>query len=527
MSKKPNILVIFTDEQRFDTMAAYGNNYIKTPNLDKLASEGIVYDTCITPCPLCTPARIAAITGFAPSYFGCLGNEAPVKNPPSEESLPNHLKKAGYQSFAVGKLHYSNIPKDQMYGFDGGLIVEEDRGLRMAKSADSIVFDDYDKFLAENKAYGWAVPSSHGQNEIKPEISPLPKELHSTRWVSDNTIDYIKNKRDKDKPFFLFSSFVKPHSPYDFPQHLTDLYDIDELPEMWVSEKDGCAKNPIFAEIRKDRQFDLYSDYAYKKSKAAYYANITFIDEEIGRIMQTLKDEGIDEDTLVIFTADHGDLTGDHNMWFKNFGFEGSARVPLLVRWTGKTKPGSRCFELTTLTDIFPTVMEAVGLDFDRTNRFGKNLLSLKGAGGQEERDFVVSEHGMYPKHLTHVRTKKWKYLHYQNGGFEQLFDLENDPHELCDLSEDKNYDEIKRTLRRGAVEWITRWGDPQYSVIDNDLSQTEEYIKGTGPKAPSYGFAKCAWMSVDAPEYAQKKNWFWSMGYRDWYDIIKKLMEK
>lgn len=519
--------MIFTDEQRWDTLGAYGNSYINTPNLDRLASEGVIYDTAFTPCPVCTPARISTITGLAPSYMDCLGNAGP-KVAREEESIPNFLREQGYISQAVGKLHFSR-PYKNLYGFDSVLINEEDRGTRKAKSVDEVVFDDYDRFLIEKKAYGWTLPATQGQAEIKPAISPIPKELHSTYWVAENSIDFIKNRRPKDKPFFLFTSFIKPHIPYDCPQHLVNMYDTENIIKPWLSKDDGCDKNPIFEAIRDAREFNLYSEKAKLLTKAYYYANITFIDEEIGRILKTLEEENLEEDTLIIFASDHGDLMGDHDLWLKSFGFEGSARVPLIIKWKGKVEGGKRCHELVTLMDIFPTIMEAAGAKYGDSVRPGKNLMSFNGVSGEETRDLVVLEYGMPPRHMTHIRTKKWKYLHYSNGGYEQLFDLENDPHELHDLSKDEKYRSVIDELTEAGIEWIKRYGNPELSIENDKFTHhefSEKVIPATARNDDPSGPDLMPWAHVVPPKFMdeKKKSWFWKLGYEDWHDIIVKL---
>lgn len=520
MTKKTNILIITTDQQRWDTMGAYGNNIIKTPNLDKLAQGGAVFENAITPCPMCLPARTSLISGFSASKIGALDNAYP-KNIDNKDTLPVMLSNLGYQSQAIGKMHFSNKPHGEYYGMDNMLLSEEMRGVRFSEKTSDIVYDEYDKYLIDKSMWGWEKPPEIGYNEIKPLINYLPKENHITQWCGDKTIDWLKNDRAKDKPFFLWSSFVKPHVPYDCPQHLVGLYNEEEMLEPWVSDKDGTHKNPHFAQYRKVKEFDLYSDTAMKRARAHYYANITFIDEQIGAIVQTLKDEGLYDKTLIIFTSDHGDLMGDHGLWYKGFGYEGSIHIPMIMHLPGVIKAGTRCSEITSLLDIFPTVSATVGIDLDN-NRPGNNLFDLINDDNKKSCDFGVSEIFMPPNYMLHVRTKEWKYLFYQNGGYEELYNLKDDPHELTDLAENKKYSHIKKELADAAVEWILKYGNPEYSLDNNNNLRVEPYSDYTEQQYRPY--SRMPWdyrpPAVNLP--TNEQGWFWNKSRKDWSYLVE-----
>ena len=443
--KRPNLLRILTDQQRWDALGAAGNPHIRTPNLDRLAGQSCLFENAITPNPVCVPARASAMTGYAPSGHGILAYSEVkcVKDP--RDTLATHLERGGYHCQGIGKMHFS--PHGETLGMHDLVLSEETRGFRRAKSVESVRFDDYDRFLIERGLWGWEKPPEIGYNEIKPTINGLPKEAHVTQWCGDRTIDWLRNARPADRPFFLFSSFVKPHSPFDCPSHLIDLYDPDEMPDPIHSERDGTADNPFYAESRRTGEWDLYSEQAQKRAAAYYYANITFIDEQVGRILDTLEAEGLADDTLVLFTSDHGEMLGDHGQWFKTIGLEGSLRVPMLLRWPGRVEAGTRCGEVTSLLDIFPTFCSAAGQAFDAEFRPGKDL--------------VAFANGEAPAALLHARHKHWKYLWYQNGGYEELYDLENDPRETVNLAKDSAYAGRLAELREATVAWVRRYGDP------------------------------------------------------------------
>ena len=357
---RPNILLIFTDQQRWDTMAAYGNSVIKTPNMDRLAAEGAVFENAISPCPVCVPARACTMSGYAAGKNRILTNGGTI-NGDNRDTVAGYLGRAGYFCQAIGKMHFT--PDGESYGMDNMVLSEEMRSTRFAPDAESQWYDDYDKFLIEHGMWGWEKPPEIGYNEIKPLINGMPKEYHITQWCGDRTVDWLRRERPRDKPFFLFSSFVKPHVPYDCPAHLNGFYDPDDMPRPWVSEKHLKRKNPFYELKRRDNEWDLYSDYSTLLARSYYYANISFIDEQVGRILSALDDEGLSENTLVVFTSDHGDMMGDHGQWYKCIGHEGSLHIPMLVRWPGRIPAGSRVSEISILLDFFPTAMNAAGVE--------------------------------------------------------------------------------------------------------------------------------------------------------------------
>lgn len=396
------------------------------------------------------------------------------------------------------------------------ILSEETRGVRTAATRDSIVFDDYDRYLMEHHLWGWDKPTEIGYNEIKPVTNPLPKEHHVTQWCGRTTVEWLKTKRAKDKPFFLWTSFVKPHVPYDCPAHLTDLYDWRDMPEA----APGISGNPYMDSYIEGKEFDLYSEVARKKAIANYYANITFIDEQIGHILQTLQEEALSDSTVVIFTSDHGDMLGDHGLWYKCFGYEGSMHVPLLMRWPNHIQSGERCCEIVSLLDLFPTLLEIAGVDSTTRGRNGHDLVRI--LSKEESSDFAFSEVMFPPEYMCHVRTKRWKYLFYQNGGYEELFDLSVDPQESMNLACDPRYLETRKVLKRKAEEWIQMNGDT-CRVLD------ERGNLRVAPFSPYHEcsakpFSRMPWDLRVPPSMlpaSQVKDIFWKHPKSDWSEFI------
>ncbi|WP_320127417.1 sulfatase-like hydrolase/transferase [uncultured Sphaerochaeta sp.] len=514
---RPNIVIITTDQQRFDALGAMDNPIIKTPHLDRLAREGALFESAVTPCPLCMPARACLVTGLPASELGILENEIPSGGY-QKDSIPTRLHSLGYWCQAIGKMHFSNIPYAQTYGMDNMILSEETRGIRLAKHKKDICLDDYDRFLHENKMWGWDKPPEIGYNEIKPLLNPLPKKFHVTQWCGDQTVSWIENDRPRDKPFFLWSSFVKPHVPYDCPEHLKGLYDNAEFQETWDPDQESKSENPYFASYRKGKEFDLYSKQAKRQALANYYANITFIDEQVGRILDVLEKEGLSEDTLVIFTSDHGDLMGDHGLWYKSFGYEGSLRIPLILRWPGHVTPNARCKEIVSLLDIYPTVLSAAGIVVEETNRKGHNLFSL--LDGTESCNFAFSEVMNAPYYMAHVRTKDWKYLFYQNGGFEELYHLTDDPDELLNLVNDSGYEEIKLNLRNQAEKYILFHGD-NCNVLDTHKKLKVLPYKDS-QESTDRPFSRMPWDTRIPRSLSKMESLFWQNEDWDWLDVLQ-----
>ena len=516
MINKPNILIITTDQQRWDTMEAYGNSVIKTPNLNMLAQGGAVFENAITPCPMCMPARTCLMTGYSASKLGVLDNYYP-ENIDNRDTLAAKLSEAGYRTQAVGKMHFSNKPYDESYGMGNMILSEEMRGVRFAEIIQDIIFDDYDRFLIKQGMWGWEKPTEIGYNEIKPLINYLPKEYHITQWCGDETVNWLKNTLGR-QTFLPLVFLCKTSCPIRLSSTSTGSYSEESMPEPWISDRDGTAKT-LFAQYRKMKEFDLYSDLAAKRARAYYYANITFIDEQIGRIIDTLKEEGLYENTLIIFTSDHGDLMGDHGLWYKTFGYEGSIRIPLILHHPGMIKPETRCKEIATLMDIMPTVASLTGINIG-SNRPGDNLFDL--ISGTKSCDFAVSEIFTPPNYMIHVRTKEWKYLFYQNGGYEELYNLKEDPHELVDLADENAYAGIKKDLYYAAIEWVLKYGNPGYALDENKKLRALPFHSYTEQQYRP--FSRMPW-DYRIPPLAlpmEKRGWFWNQKRKDWSYFVE-----
>ncbi|EGL15902.1 MULTISPECIES: arylsulfatase [unclassified Paenibacillus] len=442
--QQPNILFITVDQMRADCLSILGHPVIETPNLDQLARGGALFRNAYTATPSCVPARAAIMTGKSQASHGRVGYEDCVPWD-YEHTAAGELAKAGYHTQCVGKMHV--YPARNLCGFHN--IVLHDGYLHHNRYKDRNLvtesFDHCDDYLPwlRRRAGADADLTDLGLDCNASTVARpwhLPEALHPTNWVVTQSIDFLR-RRDPRKPFFLWMSFVRPHPPFDPPQAYLDLYDGMDLPGPVVGEwaerddEDLSGLNPVTARGRVPAN-------RLKKARAAYYALITHIDHQLGRFFGAMDEYGVLNNTLIVFTSDHGELLGDHHLFRKALPYEGSAKVPLIVSdpggFTG-IRRGSRVDEVVELRDLMPTLLHAAeapippGVD-------GCSLLPLSRGLKVPWRDAIHGEHE-YGALSTHYMTDgREKYIWFSQSGREQLFDLCADPGEITDLAGDAGY---------------------------------------------------------------------------------------
>ena len=444
--KKPNVLLIMTDQQRWDTLGCYGNEVMETPNLDYLAANGTVFENGYTCTPSCIPARATLLTGQDPWNTGILGMGA-GQGPAQllENTLPESLANAGYHTQCVGKMHVH--PQRSLQGFHNILLDESSRVV------DPGFESDYVKWFNANRP-AEVGREDHGidWNSWMSRSWHLPEYLHPTAWTAQESIRFLK-RRDPTKPFFLKTSFARPHSPYDAPPYYFDLYDKKEIPEAQIGEwaqvhdvpKDATDPNAWHGK-RKDEEI--------RRARVSYYGNISFIDHQIGCILRELRKCQQLDNTVIIFSSDHGDMMGDNNLWRKTYAYEGSAHVPFIV-WLPKEmreKIQERSGAPVCLQDIMPTILDACGVEIPDTVD-GKSVLPLVRGEDTDWRQYVHGEHtAAYSptNEMQYLTDGNWKYIWLPRTNQEQLFDLKTDRYETRDLAADPQYqDELVKWRNR------------------------------------------------------------------------------
>ena len=463
--RQPHIILIMTDQHRGDTLGCMGNRIIKTPHLDSIAADGVCFVNGYSSTPSCTPARAGLLTGMAPWNHGLLGYGTVARKYKYE--MPQMLRDSGYYTFGIGKMHW--FPQKSLHGFHGTLIDESGR-----VEQDGFVSDYHDWFKLQAPGED-PDQTGIGWNEHRASVYQLDERLHPTFWTGQTAVQFIENY-NQDKPLFLKVSFARPHSPYDPPQRYLEMYKDVKIPEPSIGDWAGkFADNPdtpaaAFGDFGKDHAVN---------SRRHYYANITFIDDQVGEIMRMLKKKGMYQNAIVCFTSDHGDMLGDHFHWRKTYPYEGSVHVPFLMKWPewykAKITGGSRLNFPVELRDFLPTFLEAAGIEIP-ADMDGKSLLNLVRDDAAGWRRFIDLEHA-----ACYTKENYWcaltdgsiKYIWNFYTATEQLFDLSRDPDELSDLSSNPEYREILEMWRSRMVKHLSERGE-QF-VNDGKLLQREQ----------------------------------------------------
>lgn len=433
---KANVLFIMTDQQRYDTIAALGNSLIHTPNLNRLVKRGLSFTKAYSTCPVCMPARYVVHTGCEPETIGIFQNGPPEEKIPglpdgimqrSGPYLPMAMKSIGYRTFGIGKFHTN--PCFEKLGYETHLHSEDLYDIPEQKEGDA-----YEKFIkAEHPEFAF-IEQLHGERTDMyyiPQMSPLPAELTVEAWAACEAVKQI-NIED-ERPYFGFVSFLGPHPPFAPPIPYNRMYNPDKMP------------NPVNGDIKTDHmdeQIPYMNHLVWAEEinnsqarilKARYYGEISYIDACIGKILDAVEASENSDNTLICFFSDHGDHMGDHHAWQKESFFEASCRIPFLLSWPARIPAGQTRDNLISLADLFGIATSAGGAS---EMRDGINLLGVI-EGRLQGREYITGMHGTpgSSQFKIMLRDKRWKYIYMANGGFEQLFDIEDDPHELRNLA--------------------------------------------------------------------------------------------
>lgn len=465
---RPNILWICTDQQRFDTLGALGNAYIHTPNLDRLVQSGVAFTHAYCQSPICTPSRASFLTGMYPSsVHGCTnGNESWEEAAPLVTQL---LADAGYDCGLAGKLHLA--------GAEGRL---EPRPAHDGYRVFWWSHAPRDVWNSGHAYADWLVTQGQRLSELAKSPLDIPPALHQTTWCTDRAIEFIEEKRDQ--PWLFSVNPFDPHPPFDPPRNFLAHYYPADLPEPLFRESDLAAQAQL-AGVDFQSQARRPSEFSAREIKAAYYAMIELIDENIGRLLDTLERTGQRENTLIIFMSDHGEMLGDHGLTLKGCRFyEGLVRVPLIISWLGRFPSGLISEALVELADLAPTLLDICGLPIPERVQ-GRSLRSiLMGtAVPHHHRAFVRCEyyHALNPNtpqrqdwegtFATMIRDVRYKLVVYHRHPTGELFDLHQDPGEFQNLWQDLRYTEIKLDLIKQSFDALA-------CAVDIGSKQTRHY---------------------------------------------------
>ncbi len=449
--KDYNVLFIISDDLTATAVSSYGNNVCKTPNIDKLASEGVRYTKAYCQFPVCGPSRASFMSGYYPHATTTFGYVSGRKNIGDErETMAQHLKENGYFSARVSKIFHMGIPIDIEIGSDG--------------TDDTASWNEkYNSQAPEWQTKGEAElvqGNPDGKIERKGgNVMTIVKAdgddlVHADGKTAEKACELIrKHKDEKNEKFFLAVGMVRPHVPFVAPKSYFDPYPFAKiiLPEKVDGDWDDIPEKGINYVTSVNGQMSIEQQ---QKAVAAYYASVSFMDAQVGKVLETLKEEGLEDNTIVIFTSDHGFHLGEHDFWMKVSLHEESARVPLIIKVPGKEP--AVCNSFVELIDMYPTVAELAGLTYSEHIQ-GKSLVKTLDDPKHKVRNmaFCVSQGGR----TFLLRTVKWAYIQYDEdakSGME-LFDMENDPKQYTNLAYNPEYskivDEFQQKLRNKLEE--------------------------------------------------------------------------
>lgn len=449
-----HIILLVSDQHRSDALNCMGNPSVLSPNIDKLAQDGTLFLNGYSSTPSSTPARAGLLTGCSPWRHGMLGYGR-VGNQYQHE-MPQMLSELNYYTFGIGKMHWH--PQKALHGFKTLLLDESGR----AESPGFI--SDYREWLQLQAPGVNPDATGIGWNDHGAGVYQLDERLHPTAWTGETASELIRNY-NQQQPLFLKVSFARPHSPYDPPQRLLDLYKDREIPAPYVGEWCGEWSRPLDPNTAaKDAPFGNFGDEYAQNSRRHYYASVTFIDEEVGKIVQALKEKGMYDNALICYVSDHGDMLGDHHHWRKTYPYEGSVHIPYIVKWPGKYQfeKGGKLPQPVELRDILPTFLEVAGSTVP-TGIDGQSLIRLMEGKSGEWRRYIDLEHATCyspDNYWCALTDGQIKYVWRLHSGKEELFDLVNDPRELRNVSTQKKYQKKLQELRAEMVKHLSERGE-------------------------------------------------------------------
>jgi len=459
MAQAPDIVFIITDQQRYDTIRALGASHMDTPNIDRLAKSGVVFEQCHITAPSCVPCRASLFTGYYPHTIGVLANGQPWSR-----TWVSDLAAAGYHCVNIGKMH--TIPYDAKAGFHERFVVEnKDRYLE-----GRWFFDEWDKALASHGLRKQQREEYRKRPDYRERLGAftwdLDPALHSDNFVGDTTCWWLETK-PVEKPLFLVVGFPGPHPPYDPTPEMAEKYLARDVPLPEVPEEElRSLAGPWLEKRQHDVEVD-HDSVAWKldptkdelrRMRAYYYANVEMIDTQVGNILKALEARGNLGNTIVIFTTDHGDNLGDHGLSQKWAPYEAVTRIPLIISAPGRFQGGRNVEALVQLFDLGPTILEWAGVEPPASFEAISLNPVLEGKAFQG-RNYVYSEQAgdvnmTGVSYLTMVRSATHKLVHFHGGAAGQLFDLKADPGERRNLWDDPAAEPARQELLQALLEF-------------------------------------------------------------------------
>ena len=455
---QPNFLIVMSDEHGPMWSSAYGHPFVRTPNMDRLASSGTTFDSAYCNAPLCVPSRSSFMTGNYVSNCEGWDNATPL--PSDSLTWPYALRSVGYDCTLSGKMHL--IGPDKLHGFDEQLSldphgdpIEEDAGSELVGLSSG----------GMHPIYLWddGIPTADqpwsSVKEAGPGRTPM---IDADDLIEDKALDYLRSPKRKETPWALCVGFVAPHFPFIVPDEYFSMYypEYADLPKNPSGHLDNL---PDFARrTRRAFNFDGYTDDEIRRARAAYYGLITYLDNKIGRLIDTLEEQDLLDNTVIIYTSDHGESLGEHGLWRKMNFYEQSVRVPLQITWPNVLPENKRYSGAVSLVDLTATIMDIAGVPNEILSLMkldGETLLNPLRDDGWAEHDFAFSEHLAHgtDRPAAMIRRGNYKLCYsYATEPELELYNLASDPGEYDNLAQKPSF---KTILSEMTSELLSVWG--------------------------------------------------------------------
>jgi choline-sulfatase len=467
MAKRPNFVVIISDQHSPHFLGCTGNSLVRTPHLDALAARGTVFDATYCGAPLCVPSRMTFMTGRHCSDIGVWTNGCML--PSDIPTFAHGLGAAGYETVLGGRMHF--VGPDQRHGFEKRIIGDVLSPLPGGPGPD----------------LGHIPTGTTGQTHRAVEIAGPGRTAYQAFDVdvTDTCRRFLEERDggDEERPFCLVVGYVLPHCPFICPKELYEEYlkkiDVPQLPGGYLEQL-----HPALRLWREVRGVDGLNEEQIRSARAAYYGLVTFMDEQIGRLLKTLTDSSFGEETVVVYTSDHGEMAGEHGMWWKSSFYEGSARVPAIWSWPGRVREGARVGAVNSLLDIGPTLLDLAGAE-PLPKVAGRSLRRFLEDGLVPDwPDCALAENvnGGRERPARMLRQGKWKLNWYHGFNRPQLFDLETDPKELEDRADDPTCVAVRKELLNRALEG---WDGDLIEARLRQQAATRPLLRQWGERVP------------------------------------------
>ncbi|MFI3213661.1 MAG: sulfatase-like hydrolase/transferase [Eubacteriales bacterium] len=507
MDKRKNILHIFTDQLRFDAISAHNNPYIKTPNLDRLIGMGVSFQNAYTPSPVCVAGRCAMITGLYPVKTDCYSNDRMPEDVPTFMQV---LTENGYRTHGIGKCHFTP-DGNALRGF-------QTRERQEELSPEALENEPYyQELVKQGYDYTYEAHGVRGPMYYIPQPSRLPSHLHPTNWIGDRTVKFIEE--NQDAPWYLFSSFIHPHPPFAPPVPWHKLYDPVRMPLPKHTHDDSSMQMLVNKIQNRYKYRDIGMDLNLMRCmKAYYYSCVSFVDYQVGRIIEALEKSGQMDNTMIVFTSDHGELLGDYQCFGKRSMHDAAARIPFVVYEKGKFEGGKKETTPVSLIDLAPTFLGVAGIDASSYEMDGIDIAAGK-------HDSVYSIFSCYQeagngsvKHIPEAYKKdsklmkaafgnymvvndKWKYIYSAPDQKEFLFDKQVDQ-ETRNLAGVPSCANIQAELKAELTSYLEKEG---LSCLCKD-GEWMVFPKMELPENPDSGLItqeiSCEWYDESLPGY-------------------------